>query len=98
MPSFKISGFVVYLGILGSRYTFNRTILSVLCLPSFAYGSTLKGKNLLFKEQILSFKSRPFLKWFLHLGKQTGSNKNSHFEKMVAISGGVSFTLAIRKQ
>ena len=29
-----------------------------LCLPS-PWGSTLKGKNLLLQEQILSFKSRP---------------------------------------
>ena len=32
--------------------------LSVSLLPPFSVGSTLKGKNLLLREQILSFKSR----------------------------------------
>ena len=34
-------------------------------LSPFSRGATLKGKNLLLEEQILSFKSRPFLKGFV---------------------------------
>ena len=34
------------------------TLLSCFCLPIW-HGSTLKGKNLLHMEQILSLKSRP---------------------------------------
>ena len=45
----------------------------LLCLP-FQQGSTLKGKNLLLKEQIFSIKSRPHVKELHHPMKQTGIN------------------------
>ena len=44
---------------------------AIFSLPSFSFGSTLKGKNLLLKEQMLCSKSR-----FLCPGKQAGSHKS----------------------
>ena len=38
-------------------------------------GSTLKGKNLLLLEQILSFNSRPLRERLYFEGKQTGCHK-----------------------
>ena len=54
-------------------YTFRGNSSVILSL--FLVGSTLKGKNLLLKDQILSFKGRPLFSRALFLGKPTGSHK-----------------------
>ena len=55
-------------------YTFGQATLPFL-FPS-QWGSTLKGKNLLLQEQILSFKNRPHSGKLHHHGKQIKSHKS----------------------
>ena len=63
------------------------------CLP-FPMGSTLKGKNLLLLEQILSFKSIPhFGKSEMSRGENRKTQKLFPFVKMAEKHGGVSIHL-----
>ena len=62
------------------------------CVPSNV-GSTIKGKNLLQEEQILSFKSRPLLKGFCFPEKQARSQKLSPIEIMAEKCESVSILL-----
>ena len=65
---------------ISSEFKMNECTLEEATVPfslmiPFSMGSSLKGKNLLPREQILSFKIRPLLKGFYCPGKQTGSQK-----------------------
>ena len=61
--------------------------LYYFCLP-FQLESTLKGKNLLLEEQILSFKIRSYVKELHHSVKQTEISSMLIYQKRGRGSGG----------
>ena len=59
-----------------SGFSGGPVLKEIICFYRSTEGYTLKRKNLLPKEQILSFERRLILKRILFPGKQTGNDKS----------------------